>query len=178
MMDRCPCCSRAFERMQDYPRVLVRRVEMLSLPEVIDYWSDEAAMESLKRRRTSNDDPSDQGTLTTGINRTPETAEAYQSQVVRTYLRTLAGHEGQEIAPEKLAPGLEPDRYFRWAYPIPGTRLYIALSEAESEGEERVCQVTLHGKGPNLGSAGGPTLQPFGAVASIYYKGRLMAPKG
>lgn len=31
-------------------------------------------------------------------------------------------------------------------------------------------------KGPNLGSAGGPTLQPLAALASIHYAGRYEEP--
>jgi hypothetical protein len=36
-----------------------------------------------------------------------------------------------------------------------------------------VAEVQIHCKGPNLGSAGGPTLQRLGAIARLRYEGLL-----
>ena len=178
MAELCPCCNRPLEKMLDYPLVLVRRVEILPIPEVMDYWSEEAARARLTRgEATLGKLPSEQVPLA-GINRTPEVASAYQSQAVRRYFRTLESLIGQEVAPARLAPELERDKYFKGAYSLPGTHLYISLDEGEPEDEVRVCRVVFLGQGPNLGSAGGPTLQQFGAVAAVYYEGRLMGQGG
>lgn len=92
---------------------------------------------------------------------------------MQDYLRVLEGYQGREVGPGDLAPKLPKHGWFRWAYPIPGTRLYLSMAEGEPEGNERVCHIVFHGEGANLGSAGGPTLQEYGAVASIRYEGRL-----
>jgi len=164
--------------MLDYPLVFVRKIEILPIPEVVDYWSEEAAKARLDRIRRSEDRALDRQLELHGINRTPEIALAYQSEALQSYVRALKSYEGQDVASDELAPQLEPDKYFKWAYPLPGGGLFVSLSEAESDSEERICQVMFHGKGPNLGSAGGPTLQRLGPVAAIHYEGRLLAPGG
>jgi len=178
MEDRCPCCRRPLEKMRDYPLVFVRRVEIRPVPEVIDYWSAEAMRARQARRQPPYEEPLNQAMLAKGINRTPEVAAAYHSDAMQSYFRTLRGYQGQELSPTELLPPWQAHKYFKWAFPIPGSRLYLALSEAEREEAERLCEVVVHGQGPNLGSAGGPTLQPFGSVAAIYYEGRLVGPCG
>jgi hypothetical protein len=162
--------------MQDYPMVFVLRVDILPIPEVLDYWSEEAAAARLTRAQPGENRLPGQPWELVGINRTPEVASAYASEAVQNYLRALESHEGQEVAPDKLAPPLKPDGYFRWAHPIPGSGLYVSLSEAEPDSAGRICQVVFHCKGPNLGSAGGPTLQALGPVAAIQYQGRFLWP--
>lgn len=173
---RCPCCQRPLEKMLDYPTVLVLKVEILPVPEVMDYFSQEAARARLTRSQLSGGKLSNEHLDLWGINRTPEVASAYDSEVVQDYFRMLENCQGQEVDPNKLTPQLEPDKYFKGTYPIPGTQLYISLREAELQAGCRTCRVVLLGKGPNLGSAGGPTLQEFGAVAVMYYHGRLLGP--
>jgi hypothetical protein len=162
--------------MLDYPLVLVRRVERLPIPEVMDFWSDQAQRRRLDRSQLPPDQPSVGELLLGGVNRTPEVAAAFESGHIQSYLHALEGLQGQEVSPRQLVPPLEADTYFRWAYPIPGTQLFASLAEAEPQAAERVCEVVLHGRGPNFGSAGGPSLQPFGAVARIHYEGHLVGP--
>ncbi len=161
--------------MQDYPAVLVLRVDVLPIPEELDYWSEEAAAARLTRVREGEDRLREN---LVGINRTPEIASAYESEAVQKYLRALESYQGQEVAPDKLALPLKPDGYFRWAHPIPASGLYISLAEAEPDSAGRICQVVFHCKGPNLGSGGGPTLQALGPVAAIHYQGRFLWPTG
>lgn len=170
---RCPCCDRPFAKMLDYPLVSVQKIEILPIPETMDYWSEEAARARLNRVQLSDDPSIDRQTELHGINRTPEIASAYGSETVQDYLCTLKSYAGQEVRPDTLSPQLEADGYFRWAYRIPGTQLFISLSEAEPDEEARICRVVFHCKGPNFGSAGGPTLQEMGAVAAIHYEGRF-----
>lgn len=172
MVDRCSCCLRAFEKMQDYPLILVRRVERLPLPEFMDHFSAEAAQLQLQLYREERQDPN--RLWSAGINRTPEIAAAYESEEVQKYLRFLESHQGQEVAPDELAPQSTSHAYFKGTYPIPDTRILLSLLEGEPEGAERICSVMFLGEGPNLGSAGGPTLQLYGAVANVRYEGRLM----
>lgn len=157
--------------MLDYPFVLVRKVEVHPLAEVMDDSSEDALQAMTRPERAPDADLLDQHPRHRGINRTPEIAAARELRPLRDYLDALRNQEGKVLSPRELLPILEPDKYFRWAYPLPETRLYLGLSE-EGRGAERICHVLWYCKGPNLGSAGGPTLQPLTALASIYYTGR------
>lgn len=169
--DACPTCGRNFRSIRDYPRVHVIGFEALPVPEAMDSMSDEAAQSGLRRRREIGDLSSwDQG-----INRTPEIANAMQCPEVVEYLKLLAFKADQGLDPHKLLPDWSPSGYFRWAYPIPGTKLFLSLDEAdESPTDRRTAEVQIHCQGPNLGSAGGATLQPLGAIARIHYRGILL----
>ena len=174
MTNRCPCCQRPLEKMLDYPLVLVRNIDILPIPEVMDYWSEDAAKAASARDQLPDDmHPGDLMRLR-GINRTPEVASAYHSAVIQDYFRELQNHQGVEVPPNRLLPQLAPDTYFKYAYPLPGTQLYVGLPEGEPEAGDRFCRIVFYGKGPNLGSAGGPTLQELGAAATIKYVGRLL----
>jgi hypothetical protein len=62
----------------------------------------------------------------------------------------------------------------KWAYPIPGTGLYLSLGEPdETPAIGTVAEVQVHCDGPNMGSAGGPTLQLLGPIARLGYEGML-----
>jgi hypothetical protein len=172
MVQQCPCCERPFKSILDFPLVFVKDVEVLAVPEVVDSASEEAARAWI--RQANN--PANPRETRPGINRTPEVAVAYEK--LQDYFRSLVTYKGQTVAPDKLNPLFAPDRYFRWAYPIPGTDLFVSLRNQETTASDRTCEVEIHGRGPNLGSAGGPTLQPFGPVARITYEGHLVGPCG
>jgi hypothetical protein len=174
MVEQCPCCLRAFERLQDFPRVLVHRVERLPAPEYIDHLSEEAARLQVRLIWRGQKDP-DQ-LLAAGINRTPEIAAAYESEEVQGYLSLLESLVGQEVSPESLAPPWAPHHRFRGAYPVSGTQLFLFLMEGDLSGDERVCRVVFLGGGTRLGSAGGSAFQDYGPIAVIRYEGRLFQP--
>lgn len=173
MADKCPTCLRPFEKMLDYPLILVRNVEIHPVSEVIDYFSEEALRARIHRGRALDDQSSVTDLSLQGINRTPEIAAVYESEPVQKYFQLLQNQQGKLLPPHELLPKLKPDKYFKQAYPLPGTKLYLVLSEDASHGVERTCRVVYCCEGPNLGSAGGPTLQHLAALASIYYEGRI-----
>lgn len=175
MADKCPTCLRPFEKLLDYPKVLVRKVEIHRVDEVIDWLSEEAQKVRLASEHALDGGLLERNLSLQGINRTPEISVAYESKPVQTYFRTLQSLEGKIVSPRELLPRLEPDKYFKRAYPLPGTKLYLTLSEATRQRTGRISQVMCCSKGPNLGSAGGPTLQHLAALASIHYEGRLGA---
>jgi hypothetical protein len=81
---------------------------------------------------------------------------------------------GQEVAPRQPLPPLKPSGRFNWAYPVANTGIYLSLTDSAAQSEEkRTAEVRVHCDGPNLGSAGGPTLQPLGAIALLHYRGLL-----
>lgn len=143
--------------MLDYPLVLVREVAVHDVSEVIDYWS-EKAQRARNARGRALDDSKEEKVPLRGINRTPEIGRAYESEPVQEYLNILRSRQGEILPPRDLLPGLEPDKYFKGAYPLPGSRLYLVLSEAAPRQGSRVSEVIFCSKGPNLGSAGGPTI--------------------
>lgn len=164
--------------MLDYPIILVCKVEIHRVSEVIDYVSDEAHNARMARGQALDDEYSEKKFSLHGINRTPEIAAAFESEPVQEYFRALQSQQWKVLPPRELLPRLKPDAYFDGAYPLPETKLYLTLSEATSERAERISQVMCCSKGPNLGSAGGPTLQHLAALASIHYEGRYVGQGG
>jgi hypothetical protein len=170
----CPACGRAFQDILDYPRVRVLAVERLPVPETVDYLSAAAAERRLARRPR---DASDPGTRPEdGINRTPEVARACDTPAVQGYLTHLAGLSGQAVSPRQLVPPFPASGYFARAHRIPDTELYLWLTDPEPPAADRgAAEVQVYADGPNMGSAGGPTLQLLGAVARLHYQGLLEA---
>jgi hypothetical protein len=167
----CPTCGRDFKSVLDYPRVRVIAFEQLPIPEAIDTFSAEAARKRIHRMRGPLDDP--EKLLSGGINMTPEIERACSTREVQQYFARLQSIVGSEVNPRELLPPLPANGYFKWAYPVPSTGIYLSLSEAATEGRERIAEVEVHCNGPNMGSAGGPTLQPLGAVGRLTYEGLL-----
>jgi hypothetical protein len=179
----CPACRREFKHILEYPRVRVLGCERLPIPEAVDYWSTAAIEKKMARRRAEQQDFAAPGAggeewlrRKEGINMTPVIAEIVNRPEIEDYLARLAALVGQEVAPQGLLPPLAPHGYFKWAYPIAKTGVYLSLSESEQAvSDARAAEVQLHCDGPNLGSAGGPTLQPLGAIARLRYQGLLAA---
>ena len=171
--EHCPTCGRAFASIHDFPRVRVLDFERLPIPEAVDQMS-AAALEKWQTRRSmelNRDDTFRQE----GINMTPAIARLCEMSEVRNYVRKLEETVGQEVIPNQLLPPFKAHGHFRWAYPVVDTGLYLSLGEADAAAAgERVAEVQVHCNGPNLGAAGGPTLQSLGAVAQIRYRGLLL----
>jgi len=164
----CPACGRPFTSILDYPRVRILAFERMPIPEALDYLSPAAVAKTLKRQGESL------GPNTWSphaINRTPEIARACDTPEVRGYLAGLAIMPGQEMPPRQLLPPLKPSGRFKWAYPV-GDTGYLSLADAVVQtGDMGTAEIQLYCDGPNLGSAGGPTLQPLGAIARLHYQG-------
>jgi hypothetical protein len=165
----CPTCGRKFKSIRDYPRVLVLSFERLPVPEAVDRHSREATAKWLARKRIEGHAADD------GINRMPEIAKACVLAEVQEYFARLAKLAGQIVAPNDLKPRFEPSGRFKWAHPIPKTKLFLSLKEEKpADVREGLAVVEVHCAGPNLGSAGGPTLQALGAIGQIRYQGLLL----
>jgi hypothetical protein len=170
--ETCPTCGRPFKGVQDYPQVLVLDFERLPIPEAVDHMSDEAAQRQTRRRIERGSVGGSRPEA--GINMTPVVAQACERADVQAYLSQLESLIGQTVAPSKLLPTFPAHGHFRWAYPIADTGVYLSLGEAEPAGPgKRTAHVEMHCKGPNLGSAGGPTLQELGPIALVRYRGLL-----
>jgi len=170
---RCPACHRAFESVFDYPTVRILGFQRLPIPEAVDETSAAAAEKRLARDRHL---PSQQADYWRGgINMTPAIERACNTKEVQDYFAYLATLVGREVPSQALSPPLAADRTFRRAHPVPETGIYLALDESDvHEGQERRTELAVYCKGPNLGSAGGPTLQRLGAVGVLRYEGLLV----
>jgi hypothetical protein len=169
--DHCPTCGRQFKSIHDYPRVLVLSFERLPIPEALDQFSEAAAEKGLARKRstgrTANRDDV--------INRTPEIARACARAEVQDYLERLAQLSGQILEPDQLKPTFKLSGYFKWAHPIPETELFLSLKEEKTaDVADGVAYVKVYCHGPNMGSAGGPTLQALGSIGRLHYQGLLL----
>ncbi len=111
-----------------------------------------------------------------GINMTPVIARVCDTSQVQDYLGRLAAVQGREVAPQELLPPFPADGIFKRAYPVADTGIYLCLSDSETSTDAaRVAEVQVYCDGPNMGSAGGPTLQSLGAVARLRYEGLLVS---
>jgi hypothetical protein len=189
--DCCPTCGRAFCGINDFPRVHVLAFEPLPIPEAVDGMSWAAAEKRLARRRSNPDAAATR--RNDGINMTLAIAAACERPDVQSYFNKLAAFVNKEVAPDDLRPLIPADGMFQWAHPVGDTGIYLSLDEVEDEDQttvtsasrkdaatcgERVAEIQVHCEGMNLGSAGGPTLQPLGAVARIRYRGLLLEKQG
>src|SRR5262249_14498288 len=170
----CPTCRREFRSVLDYPRVRVVGVEELPIPEAVDRHSEAAARKRLARRAEAGSLEEQLKRLGDGINITPAIAAACRTAAVRAFLQQFAALSGREVESSRLLPPLKRDAIFRRCYPIPGTDLYLSLDEGEpSASGSRTAEVQILCEGPNMGSAGGPTLEPLAPIARLEYAGEL-----
>jgi hypothetical protein len=173
----CPCCGREFKSILDYPRVRILGFERLPVPEAVDSISGAAAEKRMARWRAERSEPDALPSLRDGgINMTPVIARACDTQEVQDYFARLTALQGRNVAPQELLPPFAAHGRFKWAYPVADTGIYLSFSESETSTETaRVADVEVHCDGPNMGSAGGPTLQLLGAVARLRYEGLLVS---
>jgi Uma2 family endonuclease len=164
----CPTCGRGFTTALDYALIDVVSVERLPVPEAVDEYSGVAQRKRMERRRRTGVDA-----LHDGINLTPQIEQLCQQAEVIAYFEQISALKGQRIRPQQLLPPMSPSSSFRWAHPVSETGLYLALTEAQPAGDTRVTEISVHTDGPNLGSAGGPTLQFLGPLLRVGYRGCL-----
>jgi hypothetical protein len=91
------------------------------------------------------------------------------------YLERLSKLANQIVDPAELKPPFPPSGRFKWAHPVPKTKLFLSLTEEKPDDTaEGVAVVEVYCDGPNMGSAGGPTLQALGAIGRLHYQGLLL----
>jgi hypothetical protein len=168
----CPACGRDFENVLDFPRVRIRSFERLPIPEAVDTMSGAALDKKSIRRMREN--AAEVDLSADGINVTPAIERACSTAEIQQYFGCLAQLVGNVVESRQLLPPLKPHGRFKWAYPVGDTGILVSLSDAVDTGrDQRVADVRVHCAGPNLGSAGGPTLQLLGSIARLEYDGLL-----
>ncbi len=152
--------------MQDYPLVDVAGVTILDVPEEV----------------------ADRFTYTESgplPNITDEVKGTVARDDLQKYLETLRESVGNLLDPKSILPPFQLDNYFSYAYRIPDsiTELpyYLIVRDLEEtelswrdQRDGGVAVVQLWSRGPNMGSAGGPTITPVLDLAEIQYKGQFL----
>jgi hypothetical protein len=157
----------------DFPRVRVISFDRLPLPEAVDDMSEAAAQKSLEWHRRN---PADDHWSRRGINMTPEIERACHTDQVQEYLTRLSDMVGEDTEPTQLLPSFPADSLFKGAHRVADTLIFLGLTEGDpSDDGTRLAEVQTLSRGPNLGSAGGPTLLHLGAIARLKYQGLLLS---
>jgi len=169
-MKNCPTCLRPFTDVRDYPVTTVTKIEFPDHGIVLDTCTWASGGYRL-----------DAEALQIG-----ETAwnEISGNTALQEYLSGLKGiseQVPQKLKPEDLLPHWPKDSYYQHAYPIPGN--FESTDSAKRYGwnkyyicestDEGISKVALWTKGPNMGSAGGPSIQQVGVVATIHFQGNI-----
>jgi len=168
--ENCPTCRREFKSAMDYPQITVLEVVIPEggfIPDKGGWFENiEGGKERAEEAKKKN---------------TELLSQLFKQNEVNLYLRQLRQLERTTVAPASLKPLLKADGYFKWAYPIAkGSDLigndefwgqyYLGLQDSKLG----VCEIVLWQTGPNMGSAGGPTLSLLGTIATIKYSGKLV----
>lgn len=168
--ENCPTCRREFKSAMDYPQIQVLEV---TIPEGGFTAYRGGWVESIEGGKERAEEE--------GKKNAELLSQLLKQNKVSLYLRQLQQLERTTIAPASLKPLLKASGYFKWAYPIAkGSDLlgndefwgqyYLGLQDNKLG----VCEIALFQTGPNMGSAGGPTLSPVGTIATIKYDGKLV----
>jgi len=104
-----------------------------------------------------------------------------QNAPLREYLEGLQQMAGQEVPTREVFPKWQQQHYFPSVFQVPSgfgvpnaDRFLLRFSEDEQSATEyRVAEVGIWGDGPNMGSAGGPTIQRILPIGVLDYEGRV-----
>jgi hypothetical protein len=142
--------------MLDFPRVVVKSFEVRPIPEALDDFSIDAFRSAVR-----------------SINLTPAIAEV--TERLGAYLVELESRVGMEVETKSLMPPYDRLEAFGVVYKVHDAPLYLGFGQ-DKDTADAICHLQILGTGPNLGSAGGPTLQVYGNLATLGYEGRLEGP--
>lgn len=103
-----------------------------------------------------------------------------QNGQLKEYLDSLKQKTGQEVPTKEIFPQWQ-QHHFPSVFKVPSgfgvpnsDKFLIRLSENEERATEyRVAEVGIWGNGPNMGSAGGPSIQRILSIGTLSYEGRV-----
>ena len=146
-MDKCPTCTRPFERIEDFPFIYVDRFVRQNVPAYLDFQHQVGSGNSQKG-------------LILGM--------------IESYMQKVKGFEGKVVRTPDIFPPFERNDDLR-VFDIKGTGYWLGFKEGRNSGDSRRSVFHILSRGPNLGRAGGPTLGIYATVATLDYEGRLTA---
>lgn len=199
MTENCPVCARRFEKLEDFPIIYLRNIKRQEIPSDLvfpyrdfEIYVDQESrnvnekvpkeVEEFFRKNREAKEFEYEGWIWEiskfGTNNNYYRSQKNQRSIIvkhlNNYLNVIEKLVGKEIPAAHFLPQFNRDSYFDFAYSIPETGYQIMFSEKEKRGEIRNTELIIMGEGPNLGSAGGPTLEDLSIIAEIEYEGRLL----
>jgi len=197
-MDHCPACEREFKGITDFPLVYVASftrsdLSKLSVYHITVFFGPNSKMCNERppalvldffRDRTAAAEFFHEGWKWTlegewdrGLYRRENPDhKAMVVGKISPYLDSLEKLVGKEAPIAQIMPPFPQGGYFKDAYFIPDSSNHLMFDEKEkSPSGLRVSEIHLMGRGPNLGSAGGPTIQSLAKLGVLEYEGRIHA---
>ena len=199
MTDKCPTCEREFQSLEDCPLIYVSIFNRGSIPTDLKFpfydWTifvgpnSEACNERppaevlkfFKSNKKAKEFGYDgwkwtlEGKWENGHyhRENPDQKEIIVARL-NPYLDSLDSLVGREVPKADLLPQFPGDGCFRYAFGIPDTAYQLMFDEqGKTLAGLRIAELQLMGEGPNLGSAGGPTIQSLAKVGHLEYEGRV-----
>jgi len=199
MIDQCPTCERQFQELDDYPLIYVASFNRRGIPADLKFpFYDFTLFIGPNSEAGSERPPAEvlgffkqnkrnkhleyngwkwtlEGKWEDGHyhRENPDQREIIVASL-NPYLDSLEGFVGKEVLRSELLPQFPRDRYFRYSFGIPNTAYQLMFSEkGKTPAGLRIAELHLMGKGPNLGSAGGPTIRSLAQVGKLGYEGRV-----
>ena len=193
-MKNCPSCCRELTQLTDYPRILVVNFERLDMPKNTKFPFSDHSIYVRKGSSSANKNPPD--AVVDFFDKNKETKSfSYKgwewnrdrnwynrhqsdqsgiiSSAINPYLDGLLKKIGKEVEQTEFLPKFKRDGYIK-SFNIPGTGYSCDFWEKDKKETPSIAEFHLLGPGPNMGSAGGPTLQSYGLVGKLEYEGRLI----
>ncbi|MBS3086897.1 hypothetical protein J4422_04310 [Candidatus Pacearchaeota archaeon] len=197
--DKCPTCEREFQGLQDYPLIYVAKFERVEIPtDLVLPFYDAAIFVGPNSDAVNKRPPQEvleffkknereKGYVHNGwkwslkgkwdignYHREQPDQRPIVVAKLNPYLETLDSLVGKEVEKSQLLPNFEREGYFRYAFNIPDTAYQLMFYEQEKTPVGlRIAELKLMGEGPNLGSAGGPTIQALAKIGHLEYEGRI-----
>tara|TARA_Y100000310_G_C20421989_1_gene687112 strand:- start:113 stop:721 length:609 start_codon:yes stop_codon:yes gene_type:complete len=199
MVDECPTCEREFQKLDDYPLIYVASFDRSDIPADLKFpfydWTvfvgpnseagnerpPEAVLDFFKGNKKAEEFEyqgwkwTKQGKWDRG---SYHRENLDQREIIvaslNPYLDNLEGLVGKEVPRAELLPQFPKDGYFSYSFGIPDTAYQLMFSEeGKNPAGLRIAELHIMGEGPNLGSAGGPTIQSLAQVGKLGYEGRV-----
>jgi len=199
MIDKCPTCEREFQSLDDYPLIYIASFNRGSIPvdlkfpfydrtifvgpnskvdnerppvEVLDFFKHnrEAKQFEYNDWKWTLEGKWENGRYN---RENPDQREIIIARL-NPYLEFLDSLVGREVPKEDLLPQFPRNDWFGYSFNIPDTTYQLMFDEqGKTPAGLRIAEFQLMGEGPNLGSAGGPTIQRLAKVGHLEYEGRL-----
>lgn len=199
MVDKCPACEREFKSLNDYPLIYVASFNRKSIPSDLKFPFHDWTLFVGPNSEVNNERPPAEVLDFFKQNRGAKQFEYNgwkwklngkwenghymrenpdQKEIIITklnpYLDKLESLVGKEVPKAELLPHFPRDSYFKCSFAIPDTAYQLMFDEQrKTQLGLRTTKLHIMGEGPNLGSAGGPTIQSLAKIGHLEYEGRI-----
>lgn len=196
-MKDCPACARTFEKLEDFPLIVLQKLTRLEIPDKVKlpfedrtlfaeseyYGKEEAPGQVVGLLENSEDklvefDGWNWYRMSYGTGyiykRRKEDIKDEVAGLLEPYLQKLEGLVGNELPTSEFVPPFERDSYFKFSFRIPDTGYNLALVEGKNDEHtgdriSRVSNLTILGQGFERS-----TLRDIVSIARLEYEGKVI----